>query len=224
MGICSSCCDDKRGHQKEPQPGSTEPLANSGEPRWLVDAVPQGAETAQCHHVYDGDTLTLTNGKRVRLLGIDTPELKEKQPFAEEAKRCTQQQCSGQTVYLEYGSEPEDRFGRKLAYVYVKSVEHPGKFVFVNAMLLCEGLARFYSPGAALSKRDGLLLCMSEAKNARAGQWASFRPRSVVLTPNGKCYHAEACQHIRGIRQLTHVSEGEALDRGLSACRDCLSS
>ena len=33
------------------------------------------AESGIVASVYDGDTLTLTNGKRIRLLQIDTPEL-----------------------------------------------------------------------------------------------------------------------------------------------------
>ena len=43
--------------------------------------LPRGAKPYQVKHVYDGDTLTLKNGKRVRLLGIDTPELKPPQPL-----------------------------------------------------------------------------------------------------------------------------------------------
>jgi endonuclease YncB( thermonuclease family) len=34
-----------------------------------------GAPSVVVASVYDGDTLTLTNGQRVRLLQIDTPEL-----------------------------------------------------------------------------------------------------------------------------------------------------
>mmetsp|Transcript_1205 Transcript_1205/g.2370 ORF Transcript_1205/g.2370 Transcript_1205/m.2370 type:complete len:154 (-) Transcript_1205:650-1111(-) len=42
--------------------------------------LPRGAKPYRVHHVYDGDTLTLKNGKRVRLLGIDTPETKTQGP------------------------------------------------------------------------------------------------------------------------------------------------
>ena len=34
------------------------------------------AETSRVKRVIDGDTLLLTNGERVRLIGVDTPETK----------------------------------------------------------------------------------------------------------------------------------------------------
>ena len=42
--------------------------------------LPSGAQAVSVRNVYDGDTLTLVDERRVRLLGIDTPEIKQKQP------------------------------------------------------------------------------------------------------------------------------------------------
>ena len=49
-------------------------------------SLPADAEQHRVRNVYDGDTLTLANDKRVRFLGVDTPELRERQPYAQEAK------------------------------------------------------------------------------------------------------------------------------------------
>ncbi|KAI2506581.1 nuclease-like protein [Fragilaria crotonensis] len=62
---------------------------SSGGPSPIHPSLPAGAEKHHVRNVYDGDTLTLTDERRVRLLGIDTPEIKQKQPFAEEAKEYT---------------------------------------------------------------------------------------------------------------------------------------
>ena len=37
--------------------------------------------------IYDGDTLTLNNGAKVRLLQIDTPELSSGECYGQEAKQ-----------------------------------------------------------------------------------------------------------------------------------------
>ena len=59
----------------------------------IHESLPAGAEKYMVRNVYDGDTLTLVDERRVRFLGIDTPEVKEKQPFAEEAKEYTKSRC-----------------------------------------------------------------------------------------------------------------------------------
>ena len=73
----------------------------------------------------DGDTVVLDGGKRVRLIGVDTPETvhptKPVEYFGREASAFTKL-VEGQEVYLEYeqGSPTRDRYGRTLGYVYLK--------------------------------------------------------------------------------------------------------
>ena len=47
----------------------------------IYPSLPKAATKHHCRNVYDGDTLTLDDGMRVRFLGIDTPEMKENQAF-----------------------------------------------------------------------------------------------------------------------------------------------
>ncbi|WP_025028034.1 thermonuclease family protein [Caldalkalibacillus mannanilyticus] len=101
--------------------------------------------------VVDGDTIKVKlNGveETVRLLCIDTPEMKDKrfdgpQPFAEEATEFVTDMLSGKKVELELGlGNGRDKYGRLLAYVYVDGQ-------MINERLLEEGLARVayvYSP------------------------------------------------------------------------------
>ncbi len=76
--------------------------------------------------VVDGDTLVLDGNEKVRLIGVDTPETvhptKPVEYFGREASAFTKRMAEGQEVYLEYeqGSPTKDRYGRTLAYAYLR--------------------------------------------------------------------------------------------------------
>ena len=81
------------------------------------------AKTFTCTRVVDGDTIILSNGERVRLIGVDTPETKHPnkpvQYFGKEASAFTKRMVEGKEVTLEYGQQQRDKYGRLLAYVYL---------------------------------------------------------------------------------------------------------
>lgn len=85
--------------------------------------------------VIDGDTFILSNGEKVRLTGIDTPEsrvnpkaIKDSQRSGEdlgvinkkgkEATRFFRQLAEGKQVRLEYDVQKRDKYGRLLVYAY----------------------------------------------------------------------------------------------------------
>lgn len=84
--------------------------------------VQEGMQLVKC---VDGDTAKLDiEGveKTVRFLAVDTPELKSKDFYAREAADYTCSRLSeAQKIHLEYDDESkeEDKYGRKLAWVYV---------------------------------------------------------------------------------------------------------
>jgi micrococcal nuclease len=95
--------------------------------------------------VVDGDTVILHAGGRdlrVRLLGIDTPETVDPDRpvgcFGPEASAYAKRLLTGRSVSLVYDRELHDRYGRLLAYVYLR-----GRFV--NAALVELGYARTLS-------------------------------------------------------------------------------
>jgi micrococcal nuclease len=80
--------------------------------------------------VVDGDTLLLQSGERVRLIGVDTPEIKHpKKPierFGKEASEFTCQMVEGKRVRLELdpanaptGHKDNTQQKRTLAYVFL---------------------------------------------------------------------------------------------------------
>ena len=82
--------------------------------------------------IIDGDTFELTDGKSVRLIGIDTPEVGE--TCSTQATNQLSSLIGGETVYLEKDVSETDIDGRLLRYVYVNGV-------FVNLELVYYGYA-----------------------------------------------------------------------------------
>ena len=79
--------------------------------------------TYRVERAIDGDTLLLTTGHRVRLLGVDTPETvhpeRPPEPFGPEASAFTKRLAEGEAVRLEFDRERLDRYDRVLAWVFV---------------------------------------------------------------------------------------------------------
>ncbi len=91
-------------------------------------------------HVIDGDTIETSEGERIRLLGIDAPEVahhgREGERFGNDSTRWLSRQIEGKIVTLRVGREPLDRYGRTLAWVYTSDG------TFVNEQILKSGMAK----------------------------------------------------------------------------------
>ncbi|MDI6642802.1 MAG: thermonuclease family protein [Candidatus Hodarchaeaceae archaeon] len=97
--------------------------------------------TATVSYVVDGDTIYLEGGEKVRLVGINTPELgPPAEPGAVEAKEFVENLCpSGTEIGLNVDDlKPTDRYGRTLAVVYIRI---NGVWTNLNAELLRMGFA-----------------------------------------------------------------------------------
>jgi micrococcal nuclease len=129
--------------------------------------------------VIDGDTLRLTNGARVRLIGIDTPETKfstrgggDDQPLALDAKAFVERTVSRGIVRLEFDKERVDKYGRFLAYVWYLD-RNLDEELLLNEELVRAGLARArlgYAYSDRMKRR--FRAAELEARDARRGIWA----------------------------------------------------
>lgn len=120
--------------------------------------------------VIDGDTLILTDGRRVRLLGIDAPEVAHRaqpgEPLGEKARRFLTSQTAGKRVQMRYDLQHQDRYNRLLAHVYLEDAKN------LNTMLLRKGLAyaRFEWPN--LQNAEHYYETEKKARNEGKGIWA----------------------------------------------------
>ena len=120
--------------------------------------------------VVDGDTIDVASVGRVRLLGIDAPEVGRAfdtpAPFAREARERLEFLVLNRWVRLEREGPLRDVYARRLAYV----VREDG--LFVNAALVRDGLARV-NARLPLSRLSELKRAEADAQAARRGMWGS---------------------------------------------------
>jgi micrococcal nuclease len=82
-------------------------------------AAAAGRFDATIQRVVDGDTVTLAPGGRARLIGVDTPEVYGRpECFGREASAFVTRRLAGRRVTVFVGTEPRDRYGRLLVYLY----------------------------------------------------------------------------------------------------------
>ncbi len=128
--------------------------------------------------VSDGDTLTLADGRRVRLAQVDAPEAGE--CFGSHSTRGLRALVEGKDVTLRQPANgPEkDPYGRTLAEVSVAGLS-------VNEQLVRDGDAEWYEEfareDADLAQR--LRASELEAKTARRGLWSACAARRLSETP-----------------------------------------
>lgn len=80
-------------------------------------------EIAELHYVHDGDTLRLRDGRKIRLIGINTPELardtKPAEAYSREARETLQSLFEKDNfIGLRFGKDKKDHYGRFLAHVF----------------------------------------------------------------------------------------------------------
>jgi endonuclease YncB( thermonuclease family) len=175
--------------------------------------------------VYDGDTVLLENGEKVRYLGINAPEVDhtggKSEYMAHEAWKFNREMVKGVQVRLEPDKETQDRYGRYLAYVFLNN----GKMV--NERLVCEGLAHVMFKDRGL-KYGGLLLdSQRKAMKARQGIWKKkLKGNEKIYLGNSSSlrFHRQDCYFGGKISEKNLVrfkTIREAFWEGYGPCRRC---
>ena len=122
----------------------------------------------------DGDTLVVAfadgHTDTIRVLGVDTPEThdprKPVQCFGPEAAAYTARRLTGRVVRLESDVETRDRYGRRLAYVYLDGE------LFEDELLL-RGYARLLVIQPNTAHARTLLADELAARRDRRGLWGA---------------------------------------------------
>lgn len=133
-----------------------------------------GSSNRQLQHVarvYDGDTIILQNGKHIRLLGVNTPEIESRhqveEPGGIAAKQWLQTQLpSNSKIYLEFDQVKHDKYKRMLAYVYLPDGKH------LNLALLEKGLGAVSIIPPNGRYADELTRAQQHAERNKLGIWS----------------------------------------------------
>lgn len=156
------------------------------------------SQSATVGHVNDGDTVRLTNGDRVRLVGIDTPELgrdgADDEPYANEATQALRALLaeSENRVTVVDASEGEDRYGRRLSYLYLPDGRS------VQAQLLEQGMAMAVFVAPNLELADCLLERETQARDAGRGIWSLSAYDPGLPSSEGIPDHVQGAAIVRG--------------------------
>ncbi len=138
-------------------------------PVYALCPPPENLQAARLDRVVDGDTLRLADGRLVRLIGVNTPEIgrdgRPHEPFAVAASRAVER-FLGKDLLLAEGLEAKDRHGRTLASVYrARDRAHLGEH------LLVKGLAWHIAVPPNLQDLDCLQKAEREARKVGRGVW-----------------------------------------------------
>ena len=150
------------------------------------------AQTLIVTHIVDGDTIDLSDGRRIRLIGIDTPEKYASSKLERDVERSgldretvkalgelasihLEELVLGRSVLIEYDQANAatnylDRYERTLAYVFV--IDEAGEKVFmINEQMIVDGYAKAYT-SFPFTYPEKFLELQREAIENQRGLWA----------------------------------------------------
>ena len=152
----------------------------------VVGLIPaQGAlKVAQ---IYDGDTVTMADGLKIRLLQIDAPELGESECYADKSKATLISLLSKKgTIRLKADpvSASYDRYGRALRYIFVGNIN-------VNLEMVKLGAAApYFYQGEKGRYSTAMLKAAENAKLYKVGLWKDCPGTKLLPTKAITTYKA----------------------------------
>lgn len=164
---------------------------------------------ARVTKVYDGDTVVLDTGERVRVRWVNTPEMRPLQAYAEEAQRFAERLLLHRKVQLVMDSDKQkDGYGRLIAGIRVGDVD-------LSVALVERGLGHVFIIPPETLDITPLLAAQAKARDSRRGIWSTPRYRGSLHITS---FHANAPgddrENINGeYLRICNVSK-EAVDLG----------
>lgn len=137
--------------------------------------------------IYDGDTVTMADGLKIRLLQIDAPELAESECFAKESKAALVNLLAKKgtvTLKADPASASFDRYGRALRYIFV------GKLNVNLEMVKIGAAAPYFYQGEKGIYSAAMLKAAQGAKLYKVGLWKSCPGTKLIPTKAISTYKA----------------------------------
>jgi endonuclease YncB( thermonuclease family) len=139
-------------------------------------------EKAKVLRVYDGDTIELADGRKIRFIAVNTPELarpldnQRGEPLSDEAFAAVSKLLPKHTtVQLKFETKKTDRYDRLLAHVFTENG------VNVESELLKSGLAAHIAFPPNLWQAECYARLQASALKARQGIWGHVRFQPTEL-------------------------------------------
>ncbi|WP_201713039.1 thermonuclease family protein [Rossellomorea arthrocnemi] len=137
-----------------------------------------GLEEVMVSRVVDGDTVELKDGRKVRFIGVNTPESTTRtEEYGKEASNYTTENLEGKTVWLQKDVSETDRYNRSLRLIWLEVPkddmnEEEIRTKMFNADLVLNGYAEpsTYNPDVKYS--DYFVKFAREARKNETGLWA----------------------------------------------------
>lgn len=128
--------------------------------------------TVKVTRVIDGDTFEIETGEKVRLIGINAPEISD--IFGQEAKQYLFELIINKTVELKSDSISKDRdlFQRLLRYVILDGVD-------INMKMISDGFAFAYLK-YRFTKSTDYKQGQMNAREMRKGIWGDSKKETII--------------------------------------------
>ncbi|OUM96452.1 MAG: hypothetical protein A9Z00_13625 [Thermobacillus sp. ZCTH02-B1] len=140
------------------------------------------AEEAVVERVIDGDTFVTREGWRVRLIGVNAPEISGPvEYFGREAADYAKRMLTGQLVWMFRDVSETDRYGRLLRFVFL-----PGDRLMFNERLVLEGYANAATYPPDVSLADRFREAERKAREAEAGLWGDGAAEAAESASGGE--------------------------------------
>ena len=127
-------------------------------------------EVVKVIRIIDGDTIQLEDGRKLRYIGIDTPELtdprKGMECYGKESSKRNHELVFGKNIRIEKDVSETDRYKRILRYVYIDEI-------MINELLVKEGYALASSYPPDVKYQDILMKAQEVAKANKSGLWGN---------------------------------------------------
>ena len=132
--------------------------------------------------VYDGDTMTLESGDRIRLRWVNTPELRPQEDYGIEAREAAKALVIGKTAKLIFGPVKRDGYGRLIAGVEIDGQD-------LSTLLLEQGLGHLFLIPPDDADHTKRREAQTRARAAGRGIWSTERYKGLLHITS---FHANA--------------------------------
>lgn len=130
-------------------------------------------EKVTISRIIDGDSLQLSDGQQLRLIGVNTPEIRPAEPLAQEAKAYLKKLLPSGHAYLKRGEQQRDRYDRLLGHLFLEDGRN------IESLILMQGFGFL----VAIHPNVSMLPCQKTARDLarvnKSGVWAQAAYNAV---------------------------------------------